>query len=65
MVNEFLKGGRRKQYGSKKLKLTQLDIEVPNGVATVSMSDAAEASQITALIEKTGIYKRNDVLTNM
>lgn len=35
---------------------------MPNGIATVGLSEAAEASDISAVIEKKGFYK-NVVLT--
>jgi hypothetical protein len=36
---------------------------LPNGIATVGLSEAAEASEISAVIEKKGFYKNVNLTT--
>lgn len=66
MVNEFLqKGGRRKQIVLKKLKQPQLDIDCQNGATNVGTAEAANETDLTALIEKKDANGRDDFLKKM
>ena len=65
LVSEFLsvKTRGRKALSMKKLKQPQLDLSLPGGLATVGLAEAAEASEISAIIEHKGFYKNLNLST--